>query len=73
LISFLNSAIIEYVYRNFYSTQLGIKWIRWLYQHIINLPIPKNIENRGYSEQEIQEIYWLIEEEINFISSSLKS
>jgi hypothetical protein len=71
LISFLNSNIIKYAYHSFYSTQLGTKWTRWLYQHIINLPIPKDIKDHEYNEKEIQEIYWLTEEEIKFISSLL--
>lgn len=70
LISFLNSSIINFAYKRFYSTQLGSAGVRWLYQHIIELPIPQKIENKIYTEDEIYKIYSLTDEEINFISSS---
>jgi adenine-specific DNA-methyltransferase len=73
LLSFLNSPIINFAYKYFYSTQLGTSGVRRLYQHIIFLPIPNNLEDREYSELEIQTIYGFTDEEIKLISSSVKS
>ena len=40
LIRLLNSKFVEYTYSHFYCVTLGKKGIRWLYQCIVNLPIP---------------------------------
>lgn len=41
LLKILNSNVIQYAYRHFYGTLLGDNGLRWLAQHIINLPIPQ--------------------------------
>ena len=40
LLQILNSPVIEYSCRRFYGTTLGSTGLRWLAQHINNLPIP---------------------------------
>lgn len=61
LLKMLNSKLVEYAYRTFYATKLGSSGVRWLSQHIVNLPIPmpsKELELDSYQENEIdQRIY----------------
>ena len=70
----LNSKIIEFVFRKFYSTSIGEKGIRWLNQYIINLPIymptleeNKTLCNSKNLEKIIANYYHLTEEEYIFI------
>ena len=74
LILFLNSKIIEFIFKKFYSVSLGNAGIRWLAQCIENLPIPfvKDIDYKKLkTEEEIEKYvgltYNLSEEEINLI------
>ena len=76
LILFLNSKIIEFVFKKFYSVSLGSTGIRWLAQCIENLPIPF-VKDTDYeklkTEEEIEKYvglaYNLSEEEINLITN----
>lgn len=76
LIKMLNSPIIEFVYRTFYATMLGTSGLRWLAQHINNLPIPQycgtkiqeKILSNDYDEiVNVAEILGLSTEEVSFI------
>lgn len=40
LLAFLNSKLIEWAFRRFYSIELGNTGLRWLKQYVENLPIP---------------------------------
>ena len=74
LILFLNSKIIEFIFKKFYSVSLGSAGIRWLAQCIENLPIPF-VKDTDYeklkTEEEIEKYvslaYNLSEEETNLI------
>ena len=76
LILFLNSKIIEFVFKKFYSVSLGSTGIRWLAQCIENLPIPF-VKDTDYeklkTEEEIEKYvglaYNLSQEEINLITN----
>ena len=76
LILFLNSKVVEFVFKKFYSVSIGDIGIRWLAQCIENLPIPL-CKNEKYlnlrTEQDIEtyvcDIYCLEQEEINYINS----
>jgi len=81
LLKILNSNVIQYAYRHFYGTLLGDNGIRWLAQHIINLPIPQykctKIQNQiinSVIEQEIEnaiyKLYNFTKEEIRSINSN---
>ena len=51
LLGMLNSKLIEFAFRKFYSTSLGSLGLRWLSQYIMKLPIalpPKNIDSDKY-------------------------
>ncbi|MDD3200547.1 MAG: TaqI-like C-terminal specificity domain-containing protein [Bacteroidales bacterium] len=48
IIHMLNSRVIEYCFRLFYSISLGDSGLRWLSQYIMNLPLPK----LSYSQKE---------------------
>ena len=75
LILFLNSKVVEFVFKKFYSVSIGDTGIRWLAQCIENLPIPL-CKNEKYlnlrTEQDIEtyvcDIYCLEQEEINYIN-----
>ena len=80
LLKVLNSKIIEFVFRNYYSTSMGETGLRWLNQYVINLPIPKPtpkstsvIQNASESEIEqiLKEAYCLSDSEMQFISDSV--
>ena len=71
LLTFLNSPAVEFAYKSFYSTNLGESGVRWLYNNIINLPIPKGIE--ATTEDDVNQIYGFTTEEMNFISSVVNS
>ncbi len=82
LITLLNSRIIEYCFRKFYSISLGESGLRWLAQYIINLPIPilakdsiKKFLEMNDQEQEsyIFQLLDLSNEEIKAISESFNS
>lgn len=85
LLALLNSKLIEFSFRQFYSITLGTEGLRWLAQYVENLPIVKPTElsrNRIITlldEKNLQEIEWFVytlygltEDEIAFISSSAK-
>ncbi|MCS6796299.1 MAG: Eco57I restriction-modification methylase domain-containing protein, partial [Raineya sp.] len=40
ILGYLNSKFNEITYKKWYSTTLGGKGIRWLNQHVVNIPIP---------------------------------
>ncbi len=77
LIISLNSKLIEYVFKRFYSVSLGESGIRWLSQCIMELPIKKITNNQDYStmlkesdnnkNNFIYQLYNLSEEEVRFI------
>ena len=80
LLKVLNSKIIEFVFRNYYSTSMGETGLRWLNQYVINLPIPKPTPKltRGIQsaseteiEQILKEVYCLSDSEMQFISDSV--
>ena len=70
LIVFLNSPVIEFAYSKFYATKLGDNGIRWLYQHLIELPVPNNVSVNN--ENDVYKAFSLTEEEIRHISSSVR-
>ena len=80
LLKVLNSKIIEFAFRNYYSTSMGETGLRWLNQYVVNLPIPKPSPDiseaiQQASEAEIEQIvgklYNLSDSEMQFISSSV--
>ncbi len=81
LLKVLNTRLIEYIFRSFYSVSLGESGLRWLNQYVTNLPIlkPNRDQERdiiGSDEQQVELLlstfYKLSEEEMCFISSSVK-
>lgn len=46
LFALLNTKLIEYCFKKFYSISIGSSGVRWLNQYIINLPIVKNFETK---------------------------
>jgi hypothetical protein len=85
LLSFLNSKFIEYVFRKFYSIELGGNGLRWLKQYVENIPIPKPtkeieqqieslIHNKDYHaiDKLIYKIYGLNEDEISLTENNQK-
>lgn len=75
LIMFLNSKIVEFAFRKFYSTSLGQNGVRWLSQYIQNLPITlkkdddfKNLISEEEKENFIKESYQLSDNEFDFIT-----
>ena len=101
LLAFLNSTLINFVYSRFYSTRIGGKGVRWLYQNMIMLPIIKReklqkrtvkqinslidrvLTNENRTKKQmldtekldilIYKIYKLTDEEMKFVSSSVRS
>ncbi|MBO7066740.1 MAG: type II restriction endonuclease [Alphaproteobacteria bacterium] len=80
LLKVLNSKIIEFVFRNYYSTSMGETGLRWLNQYIVNQPIPKPTEKiieqlQTASESDVEKIleklYDLSDSEMQFISDSV--
>jgi len=37
----LNSLLVEFIFSKWYCTKLGKNGTRWLYQHVVNIPIPE--------------------------------
>ncbi|MGI5845960.1 MAG: Eco57I restriction-modification methylase domain-containing protein [Alphaproteobacteria bacterium] len=81
LLRFLNSKIIEFVFRNYYSISMGTG-LRWLNQYVITLPIiipSKEVEKELLSlselniEKYIANLYHLSDSEMQFISDSVNS
>ena len=71
LLKILNSRLIEFAYRTFYGTILGNNGLRWLAQHIINLPIPNCKIPYTTEEINVYKLYNLSQEEINYIESQI--
>lgn len=81
LLTFLNSKLLEWAFRRYYSIELGGSGLRWLKQYVEILPIPKNhikendletfLQSKEYDKIDklIYSIYGLTEEEINFIEN----
>ncbi|MCL2097232.1 MAG: hypothetical protein FWH23_00540 [Bacteroidales bacterium] len=80
LLAVLNSRLIEFSFRKFYSIELGGSGLRWLKQYVENIPIPKpSIEielqieklllEKNYQaiNKLVYEIYKLDKNEIDFI------
>ena len=81
LLKLLNSKIIEFVFRNYYSTTMGETGLRWLNQYIINLPIvypsPQTEQyilelTESDIDKHVANLYHLSDSEMQFISSSVK-
>ena len=80
LLKVLNSKIIEFVFRNYYSTSMGETGLRWLNQYIVNQPIPKPTEKiieqlqtatESDVEKILEKLYDLSDSEMQFISDSV--
>ena len=72
LVQFLNSPLIAWVFKTFYAGGgLGEDGFRYKKQFFINLPLPK-VFNTKISNNTIKLLYHLTDEEMNFISSSVK-
>ncbi|NMB98377.1 MAG: class I SAM-dependent DNA methyltransferase [Clostridiaceae bacterium] len=82
LLALLNSKLIEWAFRKFYSIELGESAVRWLKQYVENLPIPKanqisenKLKNlillKEYNkiDEYVYEIFELSTEEINRIKN----
>ena len=69
LLLFLNSEIVEYAYKTFYATMLGQNGIRWLAQHIHNLPIPKRNVMDKEKDLNVAESFGLTNEEVDYIKN----
>lgn len=75
LLNLLNSKIIESTFKLFYATQLWWKWIRWLSQCIMELPLPKydnsDLKNKIMENQDceayIKDLFWLTDEEMVYL------
>lgn len=67
----LNSKVIEFCFRRFYSTSMGKTGMRWLYQYIINLPIPVALTKIDFNdiEHSLALMLNLTQEEITYINS----
>ncbi|MFM1608088.1 TaqI-like C-terminal specificity domain-containing protein [Streptococcus mutans] len=75
LLDWLNSYTISYIFKKFYAGgSLGDKGYRYKKEFLLKLPIPLKISDDNYNNNEklIQERLQFSEEEINFISSSVK-
>ena len=60
---------MEYAYKTFYATMLGQNGIRWLAQHIHNLPIPKRNVLDKEKDLNVAESFGLTKEEEDFIKN----
>ena len=82
LLTLLNSKLIEWAFRKFYSIELGGSGLRWLKQYVENLPIPKpnpifktSLEDllllKEYNkiDEYVYKIFELTPEEIDYIKS----
>ena len=69
--SFLTSDVCYFALRHFYMGG-GIEG-ELKVNRLLLLPIPLNIENRKHSLHDIQKLYKLTDEEMKFISSSVRS
>lgn len=82
LISNLNSTLIEWAFRNFYSIALGNRGLRWLKQYVEILPIVKPTPTQEKAitsllksgdhvaiDNFIYQLYNLTSEEINLIGT----
>ena len=68
----LNSKIIEFCFRRFYSTSMGKAGMRWLYQYVINLPIPSKDTSCDFEniENVLIKAFHLTQEEVSWINES---
>lgn len=68
----LNSKVIEFCFKRFYSTSMGKTGMRWLYQYVINLPIPRlNIRVKvGDIEQFLSTAFHFTPEETSWINEN---
>ena len=82
LIKLLNSKVIHFAYRHFYGTLLGNNGLRWLAQHMTNLPIPKYngteiqdkiiaLTDENSIEETIYQLYDFTKEEIKHINNNI--
>ena len=81
LLKVLNSKIIEFAFKTYYSTSMGNTGIRWLNQYIMNLPIVVPLYDTEQAitnstgieiEQHLGDLYHLSDLEMQFISASVK-
>ena len=81
LLKVLNSRIIEFAFKTYYSTSMGNTGIRWLNQYIMNLPIVVPLYDTEQAitnstgieiEQHLGDLYHLSDLEMQFISASVK-
>jgi len=68
LVDILNSKLVGWYFPKI-ATDIGNGGARYFKQFVELLQIPKTIENRNYTDQEVFDIYRLSEEEIGFIES----
>jgi len=40
MLGYLNSTLNEFIFKKWYCTRLGLRGIRWLNQHVLEIPIP---------------------------------
>lgn len=72
LIKYLNSPIVAWIFKRFYAGGgLGEEGYRYKKAFLINLPLP-TVDLEYGNNEEIGKAYGLTDEEINFISSSVK-
>ncbi len=72
LVSILNSQLIEWYFPKI-ATDIGDGGARYFKQFVELIQVPFDIEDRNYTDDNVFDIYGLTDDEINFISSSVKS
>lgn len=73
LVEYLNSSIIAWIFKTFYAGGgLGESGFRYKKKFLVNLPVPR-IFDQEINDSTIASFYHFSDDEINFISSSLKS
>lgn len=70
LLDILNSKLIAWYFPKI-ATGLGDSGARYFKQFVENIPVPKTVGNRKYTDNEVFKLYGLTEAEITLISSSL--
>ncbi len=73
LIKYMNSNIVAWIFRTYYTGGgLGESGYRYKKAFLVNLLIPRYFDAESITDEKICQLYSLTDEEIYFISSSVK-
>ena len=73
LIKYMNSNIVAWIFKTYYAGGgLGENGYRYKKAFLVNLPIPRYFDAESINDEKICQLYNFTDEEIYFISSSVK-